>query len=368
LHKRLPYDPYATNQAAPPSQYLRRQIRRSGPGIDTYHLPDGGEVTLLSGPNGEPELDAEAPTITQLRSAADDIMRLGRGTGYTAVNEGEHWDAYDGNGVSITVEFRNAMAMNNVVLSTYVYLAIQHQIANGYHDGTPTLTDIETENFFIEIQGQLAPPPPRQPPVTVPVRNGTSLFQYPWGQLDALQWWAMNGPGCQKYQWPYPRGEAASPREEPRRVAGKRCVRKCKDCKTGDHSKPSIPQGTGDFTFSVPRRDNESVWIDPASGWQAVQVSHAAHLLGYNVSQDHDYLAFKPSEFVTKWATRVDSGSFATNEEVDTAFAGMIFGSELPNVDEQGFARSVLLGEVGSWLRKSRCDASANCSDRAGAI
>ncbi len=62
--------------------------------------------------------------------------------------------------------------------------------------------------------------------------------------------------------------------------------------------------------------------------------------------------SLRASKVVTKWATPVDSGPFVTNEEVDTAFASMIFGSELPKVDKRGLARSVLLGEVGSWLRK----------------
>lgn len=157
-------------------------------------------------------------------------MRLGRNTGFTGPNGDGFWDAYDGNGVFITVEFRLPMAMNNVVLSTYVYLAIQHQIANGYYDGTPVPTDIDTENFFVTIQGQVAPTPPRQPPITVPAQNSTSLFQYPWGQLDAVQWWAMSGPGCSKYHRPSRRAETARRLEAPRRIStGKRCVRKCKN-------------------------------------------------------------------------------------------------------------------------------------------
>ncbi|BEJ12576.1 hypothetical protein CspHIS471_0210360 [Cutaneotrichosporon sp. HIS471] len=63
----------------------------------------------------------------------------------------------------------------------------------------------------------------------------------------------------------------------------KRCVDKCKGRKKTGGNETSSINFEPPFNPSIPRRDNETVWIDPSTGWQAVQISHAARDLGYNI-------------------------------------------------------------------------------------
>lgn len=100
------------------------------------------------------------------------------------------------------------------------------------------------------------------------------------------------------------------------------------------------------FTNDVPRRDNESTWIDPATGWQAVQISHAAKGFGYNISQANDYLAVLPCNKVDYWAQRMAKGD--CGDDGAEAIAGMWFDVHSPTKAQQDDALAMLVAEHAS--------------------
>lgn len=98
----------------------------------------------------------------------------------------------------------------------------------------------------------------------------------------------------------------------------------------------------------IPRRANETVWIDPSTGWQAVQVSLAAKRFGYNISNSFDYVAVDPSDTISGWAQHIHDGGCATDDDKEAAAAGLIFGCKKPSKKECAYARAVLAGEHNS--------------------
>ncbi|BEJ17712.1 hypothetical protein CspHIS471_0611130 [Cutaneotrichosporon sp. HIS471] len=351
-----PYDPTAPNQAAPPSQSMRQEMLDAEPSTSqNIAFPDGSDVLLSAlNPSGKSS-DRYGPSVSSMIRAANNLMARGRDTGITVYevppealenDDGVDWVAYSDGFITISVEFMREMAMNNVVLATWIYLGAAHQILNGVTEDTRRIETVMTPGFNIFMVSPYRPsgsevvqPGPEtspRPPGGNMNTSGTYVMDRanpnpPWFLQPSIQ-----VAVCGDDRSIYVPGKRWGPIE--RTPSAKRCVRKCKDCTNGKDTATASdePKGTGGFTFTVPRRDNESVWIDPESGWQAVQAS--------------DYLAIKPSTRVAQWADRLGRGGFADDGEVDTAFAGLLFGKDIPNVDEQGFARSVLLGQVGSRL------------------
>lgn len=336
--KRAAYDGSVERQAAPAERFLREDMRLPTTGLYEMYENNHQQVAVIG------IIDGDGPELCALEEAANDLMGTEITEGFTATPTDSVWTPYDNGEIRVRVTFQyrlrdplTPIAMTRQTLAGYVWMAYGHRMrANadaGPGGGNSVLT---LPHFAIDIYAYPAPPPPYTPPPLLPdlPDDQTDIFR----RSQNARPWFLPVENCGPFS-----KRSTTPSPPP----AKRCVRKCKHRQNG---RCNGDDGTTDegpvFTNDVPRRDNESTWIDPATGWQAVQISHAAKGFGYNISQANDYLAVLPCNKVDYWAQRMAKGD--CGDDGAEAIAGMWFDVHSPTKAQQDDALAMLVAEHAS--------------------